>query len=95
MLYRLEKLKEQFIIWYIEELIKHAHLNKDKYKPVIENYFNTYETDHIKFHQKTEKDKFNWYVMETVVLLLPVAHTSKNIIISILSLICSDLFNSE
>ena len=41
----------------------------------IETDFNTYENDDIKFHQKTEKDKFNWWVMETGVLLLPRAHT--------------------
>ena len=41
----------------------------------IENDFNTYENDNMKFHPKTEKDKSNWNVIETVVLLLPRAHT--------------------
>ena len=42
---------------------------------VIVTDINTSEKDNMKFLQKTEKDKSNWYVMETVVLLLPRAHT--------------------
>ena len=42
---------------------------------MIETVVNKYKKHNLKFHQKTEKNKSNWWVMETVVFLSPVPDT--------------------